>query len=294
LRIMVTGAGGMVGRAVVAHCTDQGEYVTGLDHHALDITDELSLNTAFERELPDVVINCAAWTDVDGCERDPKRAERANADGPELLALSCRKTGALLITLSTDYVFDGEKEDFYTQRDHPKPRSAYGVSKLKGEQRAQFAWANTIIVRSGYIFGPGGTNFLSTIVSRARRGDDLNAINDSFGTPTYAPHLARQLYRLAQIDVPGTYHIVNAGEGVSFEGFGRYALKFAGLDENLLKAVSLDELKRPAPRPRNSRLRCLLSDAVGLEPLPSWQDALHEFIARDSQPHSAHRARVPI
>jgi dTDP-4-dehydrorhamnose reductase len=272
----------MVGRAVVAHCAAQGEDVAAFDHHTLDITAELALNTAFERERPDVLINCAAWTDVDGCEVDPGRADKVNALGTELLAVACRKVGAQLITISTDYVFDGEKDGFYTQRDQPNPQSAYAASKLKGEQRAQLAWANTIVVRSGYIFGPGGTNFLSTLIARARRGEALKAIRDSFGTPTYAPDLARQLYRLAQLNIPGTYHVVNGGEGTSFEGFARYALKAAGLNEGGLKTVSLDELRRPAARPRNSRLRCLLSEPIGLHRLPSWQDAVCEFINAES------------
>lgn len=293
MKVMVTGAAGMLGRAVVAHGTAQGETVVAFNHHTLDITDEPTLNDAFEQARPDVVINCAAWTDVDGCELDPDRARTANALGPELLALACRKIGAQLITISTDYVFDGEKDGFYTQRDHPNPQSAYGASKLEGEQRARIAWANTIVVRSGYIFGVGGTNFLSSVIPRARKGETLKVILDSFGTPTYAPDLARRLYQLAQLDLPGTYHVVNAGEGASFEGFARYALKAAGLNESLLKAVRLGDLKRPAPRPRNSRLRCVLSDALGLEPLPPWQDAVREFIAVDSPPQSTHRALGP-
>ena len=271
----------MVGRAVAARCKAMGEAVVAFDHQGLDIADEFRLNLAVERESPDALINCAAWTDVDGCEVDAERARTVNALGPELLAIACRRVGAQLITISTDYVFDGEKDGFYTQRDQPNPRSVYASAKLEGERRAQAAWANTSVVRSGYIFGAGGTNFLSTIIARARRGEGLKAIRDSFGTPTYAPHLARQLYGLAQIDIPGIYHVVNAGEGTSFEGFARYALGVAGLSENSLETVSLSELKRPAPRPRNSRLRCVLSKAVGLEPLPSWQEAISEFVAAD-------------
>jgi len=281
LKIVVMGAGGMLGRAVVALGAARGDRIAAFDHKSLDITDASHVNLCLQREGPDVLINCAAWTDVDGCELDPARAQKQNAFGPELLANACRKVGAQLITISTDYVFDGEKEGFYTQRDQPNPRSAYGVSKLDGERRAQIAWADTIVVRSGYIFGPGGKNFLSTVIARARRGEDFTAITDSFGTPTYAPHLARQLYRLSQVGVPGIYHVVNAGEGTSFEGFARFALESAGLADNGLQPVSLDTLKRPAPRPRNSRLRCLLSNAIGLDPLSSWQDAVCEFVAAD-------------
>src|SRR5258706_10292343 len=271
----------MVGRAVVAHCQARGESVAAYDHQTLDIADESNLNKIFRRVRTRVLINCRAWSDVDGWELDAERARTVNARGPELLAIACRRVGAQLITISTDYVFEGEKDGFYPQGDQPNPRSVYASAKLEGERRAQAAWANTIVVRSGYIFGAGGTNFLSTIIARARRGEGLKAIRDSFGTPTYAPHLARQLYGLAQIDIPGIYHVVNAGEGTSFEGFARYALGVAGLSENGLDTVSLSDLRRPAPRPRNSRLRCVLSKAVGLETLPSWQEAISEFVAAD-------------
>jgi len=282
LKVMVTGAGGLVGRAVVSHSTNQGERVIALDHGGLDISDESKVDRVFDRERPDVVINCGAWTDVDGCELDPERAQNINARGPELLALACRRVGALLITISTDYVFDGEKDGFYTQRDQPNPQSVYALSKLAGERRVQIAWARTIVVRSGYIFGAGGKNFLSSILERARRGERLLAINDTLGTPTYAPDLARQLHRLAQLDLPGTYHVVNAGEGCTFEGFARSAFEIANLDSSLLEGVSLDALKRPAPRPRNSRLRCLLSGAIGLDPLPFWNDSLRDFASAGS------------
>jgi len=275
----VTGAGGLVGRAVTNHCTDEGEEVSAFDHQGLNIADAESVRAEFKRAQPEVVINCAAWTNVDGCESDPERAHQVNAVGPELLAAASREAGALLITISTDYVFDGWKDGFYTQRDQPNPLSVYGRSKLEGERRAQLAWARTIVVRSGYIFGPGGNNFLSSFLTLARQGNSLNAISDMVGTPTYARDLAQRLRRLALMDLPGTYHVVNSGEGVSFERFARAALEMAGLDADLLHAISLTELNRPAPRPINSRLRCLLSDAVGLAPLPKWQDALGHFVA---------------
>ena len=277
MKVIVTGAGGLVGRATVSSFTTSGDDVTGLDHNALDISDESAVRATVESQSPDVVINCAAWTDVDGCEFDPQRAMRANALGPELLALACRKVGALLITISTDYVFDGEKEGFYTQRDQPNPQGVYAASKLDGERRAQNNWARTIVVRSGYIFGVGGTNFLSTFLDRARRGQHLKVINDSFGTPTYAPHLAERFHRLAALDLPGIYHIVNAGEGASFAQVAETAFVKTGLDQRLLESISLDSLSRPAPRPRNSRLRCLLSEAIGLEPMPYWRNAIYEF-----------------
>jgi dTDP-4-dehydrorhamnose reductase len=282
VKALITGAAGLVGGAVAEHCAGSGDQIVGLDHAALDITNPQEVDATIDRERPDVVINCAAWTDVDGCEMNPERAQAANARGPELLALACRRVGALLVTISTDYVFDGEKDGFYTQRDQPNPQSVYAVSKLAGEQRAQIAWARTIVVRTGYIFGSRGTNFLSTMVERARRGERLRAINDTFGTPTYATDLAGRLRRLTQLDLPGTYHVVNAGDGASFDDFARLALEAAGLDIASIDGVSTSTLQRPAPRPRNSRLRCLLSEAIGLPDLPPWEEAVRDFVASSS------------
>jgi len=279
VKAMITGAAGLVGRAVAEAWARAGDQIVGFDHAALDITDEQEVYATIERERPEVLINCAAWTDVDGCELNPERAQTMNARGPHLLARACRRAGALLITISTDYVFDGEKDGFYTQRDQPNPQSAYAVSKLAGERLAQTAWARTIVVRSGYIFGHGGTNFLSSIVERAQRGERLRAINDSYGTPTYAPHLADRLRQLAQLDLPGTYHVVNSGAGASFEDFARLALAYAGLEIDLVEGVSMRTLTRPAPRPQNSRLRCLLSEAIGLAEMPSWKSGVRDFVA---------------
>ena len=270
----------MVGHALVEHCSASGDEVFGYDHRALDIADTSAVDSVISARRPDAVINCAAWTDVDGCESNPAKAERVNALGPENLAHACRKAGALLITISTDYVFDGEKEGFYTQRDQPRPISVYGQFKLDGERRAQSANARTIIVRSGYIFGPGGKNFLSNIVTWAQRGQKLKAIRDYWGTPTYGCDLAVRLRELAALDLPGIYHVVSSGEGASFETFSVEALRLAGLNSEMLEVVDGDTLGRPAPRPRNSRMKCLLSEAVGLASLPPWQDGLARFIKR--------------
>lgn len=279
LKVLVTGAGGLVGRALSDHCVARGDQVFSYNHSTLDITNGELVKTLVAEHRPDFVINCAAWTDVDGCELDRQRAIAVNAQGPENLALACRNTGAGLISISTDYVFDGVKEGFYTQRDDPNPKSVYGFSKLEGEQRVQHALARSIVVRTGFIFGHGGKNFLSTVVERALSGHSLKAISDAWGTPTYAPHLAARLRELAGLNIPGIYHVVNSGEGVSYEEFARAALEAAGLAAVKLEAVTMGSLHRPAPRPGNSRLKCILSEAIGLPPLPFWKDALREFAA---------------
>lgn len=274
----------MVGRAVIRHCTTRSDDVLSHNRHTLDITDEAAIHETFENESPDAVINCAAWTDVDGCESDPRRAFAVNAYAVENLAASSRRVGATFITISTDYVFDGNKEGFYTQRDDPNPTSVYGIAKLEGERRAQAASARTVIVRSGWIFGTGGRNFLSKVIENARgAAQRLKAISDAYGTPTYADDLAARLRELAELDLPGVYHVVNSGAGTSFEGFARAALKVAGYEGHVIESVSMDDLQRPAPRPRNSRLRCLLSEAIGLAPLPDWERALSSFAGQIAQ-----------
>jgi len=273
----------MVGRAVCEYCSAKGDLVFPFDHHSLDVGDANRVMHALKKDRPDAVINCAAWTDVDGCELDQQRAFTANARGPENLARASHEINAALVTISTDYVFKGDREGCYTQRDQPNPQSVYGASKLEGERCAQLAHARTMVVRTGFVFGPGGNNFLSTIIERAGRGEKLKAISDAYGTPSYAPDLARRLREVAQLDLPGTYHVVNAGEGVSYEEFACAALDLAGYAGISIEAVTMNTLNRPASRPRNSRLKCLLSEAVGLAPLPFWKDSLGSFVALDSR-----------
>lgn len=280
-KILITGAGGLVGKASIEHCLANGDQVVGFDHQSLDIGEFGKVEAVIASERPDAVINCAAWTDVDGCESDPAKAERVNAVGPENLARACRHASAVLLTISTDYVFDGVKEGFYTQRDQPRPLNVYGRFKLEGERISQAEHARTIVVRSGYIFGPGGRNFLSTVVERAKRGEKLKAIDDCWGTPTYARDLAVRLRELVELDLPGVFHVVSAGEGASFETFTREAIKLARCEPALVEPVSMDSLPRPAPRPRNSKMKCLLSEAIGLPPLPHWQEGLAHFVGRD-------------
>ncbi|MCA1614279.1 MAG: dTDP-4-dehydrorhamnose reductase, partial [Acidobacteria bacterium] len=268
MKILITGAGGMLGRALVGHCRESGDEVAAFDRASLDITRADEVGDAFARERPGAVVNCAAWTDVDGCELNPERAHLVNAEAVEILAAASRRAGASFVTVSTDYVFDGDKEGFYTQRDDPEPRSAYGIAKLQGERRAQVATARCVVARTGWVFGAGGKNFLARVIELARAGAPLKAITDAYGTPTYAPHLAARLRELAVRDLPGVYHVVNAGEGTSFHGFALEAVRLGGSPDAHIEPVSQDSLKRPAPRPRNSRMRCLLSEATGLAPLP--------------------------
>lgn len=280
MKILITGANGMVAKAAIDHCKSIGDEVLPLTRQELDISNKDAVFDLFEREKPEAVLNCAAYTDVDGAEDTQELCYKANAVGVENLALASKMQDSAFVTISTDYVFDGKKSGFYTQRDTPNPLdSVYSKSKLEGEILAKNAYARSIIVRSGWIFGEGGANFLSVMHLALAEGKRIKAIEDSFGTPTYAKDLAWRLRELAEIDLPCIYHVTNSGEGTSYKGFAEKVCEIKGFDKNLLESVSNDSLRRPAPRPASSRLKCLFSEKLGLSPLQNWEKALGEFLS---------------
>lgn len=281
MKVLITGANGMVARAATAHCRSIGDEVLTATRQELDISNREAVFEFFERGQPVSVLNCAAYTDVDGAETNQETCFAANAEGVENLALASKKVNAAFVTISTDYVFDGAKNDFYTQRDTPNPQGVYAKSKLAGEQRARDAYARSIIVRSGWIYGTGGTNFLSVMHKLLADEKPIKAIADSFGTPTFAIDLASRLRELAEFDLPGIYHVINDGEGTSYAGFAEKVCEIKNFDKKFLQSVSVHDLKRPAPRPVSSKLKCLLSPKLGLPPLQNWEKALEEFLSAE-------------
>jgi dTDP-4-dehydrorhamnose reductase len=275
LKILITGANGMVARATIAHCRALGDEVFSYTRQELDIADAGAVEKSLAETRPDAVINCAAYTDVDGSETNVELCYAANAYGVENLAAAAKKTGAVFVTISTDYVFDGMNAGFYTEEDAPNPLGAYGKAKLEGERLARGVKPESIIVRSGWIYGVGGTNFLSKVHLLLAEGKQIKAISDSYGTPTFAGDLAVRLRELAELKTPGLYHVTNAGEGTSYAGFARAVAQIKGYDPSLIEDVSVDTLKRPAPRPRNSKLATLNKK---LAPLPDWEKALETFL----------------
>lgn len=278
MKILITGANGMVARTAVAHCQSIGDEVLPFTRQELDIADQEQVFSVFAETKPDAVINCAAYTDVDGSETNVEACYAANAVGVENLALAAKRIDCGFVTISTDYVFDGAKSGFYTQRDTPNPPSVYGQAKLKGEIRARNAYARSIIVRSGWIYGAGGTNFLCVIPRLLAEGKPIKAISDAYGTPTFATDLVKRLREIARLDLPCIFHVTNSGAGTSYEGFARKICELKGFDTGLLESVSATTLKRPAPRPQSSKLACLFSDRLGLPPLQHWEKALEEFL----------------
>ncbi len=278
MKILITGAHGMLARAAAAHCRAIGDEVLALSREELDISDLAQVGSAFENHRPDAVLNCAAYTDVDGAETNEQAAYRANAVGVENLATASRRTGSRFLTVSTDYVFDGSNPGFYTQRDTPAPQGVYATSKLEGERLALAANAGSIIVRSGWIYGEHGTNFLSVIPQLLAEGKTIKAIADSYGTPTYATDLAKRLRELVELDLPCIFHVTNAGPGASYLEFARAVCEIGRFDEKLIEPVGKDQLSRPAPRPISSKLACLFSERLGLAPMLDWKDSLRRFV----------------
>ena len=273
---MVTGGGGQVGSEVAAHLPHHD--VTALDHRACDLSDRDSVEQAVAAAGPAAVVNCAAWTDVDGCESDPERAVLVNALGVRHVAAACARVGAHLVHVSTDYVFPGDKEGAYDEWDEPGPRSVYGRSKLGGEREVALHAGSWTIARTSWVFGRRGRNFVDTIVGRAREGAPLRVVDDQRGCPTYAPDLAGALARLAVERRPGVYHVTNQG-ACSWHDLAVAAVELAGLDPALVGTTTTAELDRPAPRPANSVLSGATWAAAGLPPLRHWREALAEHLA---------------
>lgn len=269
----------MVAKAAIRHCLSIGDTVVALTRQRLDISDRDAVLRMLDEAQPDALLNCGAYTNVDKAESNEEAAFAANAEGPENLAAGCLETGARFVTISTDYVFDGSNTGFYTEDDRPAPQGVYGRSKLKGEERAGAANADSVIVRSGWIFGAGGTNFLSVMGKMLAEGNRVQAISDSYGTPTYAADLAKRLRELAGLDATGIFHVTNSGEGTSYLGFAEKVCEVGGFDTGLLEPVSHRDLKRPAPRPISSKLGSVRLEETGLGPLPTWEDGLKRHLA---------------
>ncbi|HHX40769.1 MAG TPA: dTDP-4-dehydrorhamnose reductase, partial [Armatimonadetes bacterium] len=228
----------------------------------------------------DAVVHCAAYTNVDGCERDPDQAYRVNALGTAAVAGACHAVGAALVAISTDFVFDGEKGRPYTEFDAPNPLSIYGASKLAGEELVRSLCPRHYIVRTQWLYGEHGKNFPLAILQRADAGEELRVVSDQVGVPTYTRDLSRAIARILEQPLYGTYHAANRGE-VSWHGFAARLLEMAGLDHGIVRPISSDEWPSPTRRPAYSVLRPYVLELTGrAEVLRPWEEALAEFLER--------------
>ncbi|MGI9950907.1 dTDP-4-dehydrorhamnose reductase [Moorellaceae bacterium AZ2] len=278
MRVLVTGAGGMLGRDVVEELENQGYEVIPLTHVALDITNGKVVKEAILQHKPEAVINCAAYTKVDQAEEEYQKALEVNALGVRNLALACRETGAVLVHISTDYVFDGSRQKPWGIYDQRNPLNAYGQSKYLGERFLETIAPKYFLVRTSWLFGEHGPNFVETILKLARERECLTVVDDQWGCPTYTRDLARALADLLASGYYGVYHITNRG-ATTWYHFARDILAVAGLNTPV-KPITSAEFPRPARRPAYSVLDPFpLEKTIGYL-LPPWPDALKRYLGK--------------
>jgi dTDP-4-dehydrorhamnose reductase len=273
LRVAITGARGMLGQDVVRACLGRDHEVFALGREELDVTDPDHCEGAIAEIGPEVVINCAAWTDVDGAEADEAGAKAVNDTGAAQLAAACERHGARILHVSSDYVFDGSKRRPYVESDLPEAISAYGRSKQAGETSVAVSNPRHIIVRSAWLFGARGHNFVETMLRLCREQPEVVVVSDQVGCPTYTGHLAPALAALAESEAYGIHHVAASGSCSWFE-FAQEIFDQAG-SECRVMATTTDMIGRPAPRPAYS---VLASERPDAPVLPDWRQGLREYL----------------
>jgi len=271
--ILVVGANGMLGRDLMALLGDRGR---GVDIDGIDITSLESTERVLTAVRPSVVVNCAAYTDVDGCESNQETAMQVNGEGVAHLAMATRTIGARLVQVSTDYVFDGSKGAPYLEDDAPHPLNVYGESKLAGEMNAAVN-PDHLIVRTQWLYGLHGKNFVETMLRLGSEREELSVVDDQIGSPTWTVDLARAILALIEKGCRGVYHAANEGY-CSWNEFARAIFQEAGMPVTV-NTMTTEQLNRPAQRPLHSPLDCgkLLHDC-GYRPQP-WRDALRAYLS---------------
>jgi len=274
MRVTIFGASGLLGKALTREW--RGDIVTGLSSGDADIRDEAHVHALVQEQSPDWIVLAAAYTDVDGCEKNPELAFAVNRDGAANVAAAAKKAGARLLFLSSDYVFDGTKTEPYEPADARNPQSVYGRSKAEAEIKLLNLLPNVCIVRTSWLFGVGGKCFPDTILKLAADRPSLDVVNDQRGCPTYAPDLAHTIIQLCRKNTEGIVHAANAGDCTWFE-FAQEIIREAGLNTEVRPATSA-QMARPAPRPEYSVLSPASLQARGIT-MPAWQDALRRYLA---------------
>ena len=275
MKVLVTGAAGMLGRDVMLAAGNAGHDVVGFGRNELDVGDADAVSAKFEGERPGVVINCAAWTDVDGAEGSEEAATAVNGGGAGNVAAAAAVVEAPVLYVSSDYVFDGSKGTPYVETDQTAPLSAYGRSKLAGEEATRAANKRHFIVRSAWLFGTGGPNFVETMLRLAADHGEVLVVRDQVGSPTYTWHLAYGIVRLIEGVEYGIHHMAAAG-ACSWYEFAREIFDQAKVECKVMSATT-EMLGRPAPRPPYSALKSQREHAIEL---PSWQDGLAAYLAQ--------------
>jgi dTDP-4-dehydrorhamnose reductase len=284
-RWLVTGAGGMLGRDVVAVLRDRGEDVAGLGRGALDVTDQVAVLAAFSRHRPDVVVNCAAWTGVDAAQTAQAQAQAVNGRGAENVAMACAVTGSRLVQVSTDYVFSGDGGAPYAEDDLPAPRTAYGRTKLAGERAVRRRLPDSsLVVRTAWLYGGTGPSFVHTMMRLCGSRPTVDVVADQHGQPTWTVDVAVQIAALTGAGAPaGIYHATSSDPATWFE-LATEIFVLLGADPARVRPTTSSGCSRPAPRPAYSVLGHDRHALAGIDPIGDWRDALHRAWPSLSRP----------
>lgn len=287
MKILVIGSHGMLGKDLVnrlSNLSDQknpGNEVIAADREHVDITHGEDTSKFITQVKPDVIVNCAAFSNVDACETEISEAFAVNADGARNVALAGKQTGTKVIHISTDYVFDGMKNEPYLETDKPHPLSVYGKSKLEGELAVQEIKGNCVIIRTAWLFGPYRKNFVTTILELGRKNRSVSVVTDQHGSPTYTTDLSDAIRTAISKDLWGIYHVTNSGTCSRYE----WAQKIFELTGNQVSVLPLKtaDYKRAARVPQNSSLDCTKYTTTTGQKIRPWQEALEEYISKASR-----------
>lgn len=275
MKVLITGSNGMLGHDLIDVLNDKHELILTTSK-TLDITDKEHTVEFIKENKPDIVINSAAYTDVDGCEENRELAFSINGEGVRNLAIGCREADCPLLHISTDYVFNGKNDTPWVEDDEIGPINVYGKSKLEGEQAIQEILDKFFIVRTAWLYGINGGNFPKTMLELAKTHDELTVVYDEVGTPTYTPDLVEAIGKLIETDYYGIYHITNSGS-CSWCEFAKYIFEIAGVNVKVTP-VTASEFARPAPRPSYSVLNNKRWADNGFEPLRSYKEAIKDYL----------------
>ncbi|TDT52016.1 dTDP-4-dehydrorhamnose reductase [Fonticella tunisiensis] len=274
MKILVTGSKGQLGYEIINMVED--DEVVGIDKDDLDITD---INKTYEliKEIkPDVVIHCAAYTNVDGAERDIDMAYKVNVIGAQNIASACLNVNSKMVYVSTDFVFDGTKNEPYIEFDIPNPLSVYGKSKLAGELIVKDILSKHFIVRTAWLYGKNGNNFVKTMLKLSKEKDVIKVVNDQWGTPTSTVDLSRAILDLIKTDAYGTYHGSNKGQTTWYE-FTKKIFEISGINTRI-EPISTEELGRPAARPKYSVMRNYMLELTIGDNFRDWEESLRDYL----------------
>ncbi len=280
MKILITGAEGQLGKELQKQLSEKKFTFTPVDLPEVDITDFVNLQKIVTAERPDIIINSAAYNDVDGCEEKEEQAYQVNALGPGYLAIIANKIDAKIIHISSDYVFAGDKDRPYREYDETQPRTIYGKSKLMGEKLVQNHHAKHFIIRTAWLYGEGD-NFVRTMLKLAGKRDKLNVVDDQFGSPTSTVDLAKVIIELMQTEYYGIYHGTCEGE-CNWYDFACKIFALKEIDINVNR-ISSEEFKRPAPRPEYSVLDNFMLRLRNLNRFRNWEEALAEYLEKGAE-----------